>query len=405
MEQIAQPAGYQTGEERPEGISAEPEFISGWRAVLLNLRIQCTVFGRVLRKISNPWKAWKIYHSMAKLQLNYLGKPARRFARVSGRYFDQNISAGWPSVTFDHWIDAEIERRINPGPALCDQKVVFLAITKKCPLRCEHCFEWDILNQRDVLSQEDIRLMVHKFQAEGVMQLQFSGGEPLLRVKELCEVVRTARGDTDFWMVTSGYGLTPGLAREMKEAGFTGVCVSIDHFDPELHNKFRGNSKSFDHAREGALNVVEAGMVLCLNVCVTREMASFSALNRYMEMGRELGASFIQLLEPRAVGHWAGEDVELAPDHFKVLETFMEEVNYSPGYGEHPVITYHGWHQRRIGCFGAGNRFLYVDTDGDLHNCPFCRKKGPSILEEELHTAIGTLRANSCGAFGKAPMI
>ena len=62
-------------------------------------------------------------------------------------------------------------------------------------------------------------------------------------------------------------------------------------------------------------------------------------------------------------------------------------------------MTYYGYHQRRLGCSGAADRFLYVDTDGDLHACPFCQKKSGSALAGSIDEAMANVRTNGCQLF------
>jgi len=74
-------------------------------------------------------------------------------------------------------------------------------------------------------------------------------------------------------------------------------------------------------------------------------------------------------------------------------------MNYNKQYRKYPILCYHGYYQRKVGCFGAGNRSLYVDTDGDLQACPFCRTKTGSALSGELDRAIEDLMAAGCQRF------
>ena len=112
-----------------------------------------------------------------------------------------------------------------------------------------------------------------------------------------------------------------------------------------------------------------------------------------------MGVSFIQVLEPKAVGHYKGKNVRLEPEHEKILEDFFLKMNNDKQYREFPIICYHGYYQRKVGCFGAGNRSLYVDTDGNIMACPFCRTKTGNALTEDLDLAVENLLAAGCQRF------
>jgi MoaA/NifB/PqqE/SkfB family radical SAM enzyme len=123
-----------------------------------------------------------------------------------------------------------------------------------------------------------------------------------------------------------------------------------------------------------------------------------------MRLAKKLGVSIVQILEPKAVGHYKGADVLLKREHEELLEQFYLAMNYSRQYRHYPIVTYHGYHQRHTGCFGSGNRNLYIDTDGDIHACPFCQVKRGSALGGDLDAAIKGLMAGGCHDFTGAGM-
>jgi MoaA/NifB/PqqE/SkfB family radical SAM enzyme len=88
----------------------------------------------------------------------------------------------------------------------------------------------------------------------------------------------------------------------------------------------------------------------------------------------------VQVLEPKNVGHYENKDVLLASRHIEILDTTFKLVNHSPNYRDYPTMLYHGYHQRRVGCF-SGSRSVYVDSIGDVHACPFCHTKSYNILD------------------------
>jgi hypothetical protein len=47
----------------------------------------------------------------------------------------------------------------------------------------------------------------------------------------------------------------------------------------------------------------------------------------------------------------------------------------------------------------SGNRMLYIDTDGDLHACPFCRKKYGSALDGQFESSLERLHSKGCQSF------
>ncbi|MFD3001551.1 radical SAM/SPASM domain-containing protein [Pontibacter toksunensis] len=369
---------------------------------LVGLGILLNVWVLALGHILNPLKAAKAVRDLRALSVAYLGRNPEKLVKVDGRYHYVMGGPSWPSLSFNRYILSELNRFQEfraPKPSL---RSVYFAITKKCPLNCEHCFEWDNLNKKEALALADLKQILWKFQEQGVMQVHLSGGEPLVRFQDMLELLHSAQKGTDFWVITSGYHLTLEKAQQLKDAGLVGIAISLDHHEPDKHDAFRGLEGSYDWVIKAARSARHAGLVLTLNLCATKDYASDENLFAYAKLAHELGASFIQILEPRAVGHYAGKAVALEPSHIKRIEDFADMLNYDAAFKNWPIVTYHGTHQRNVGCFGAGNRFLYVDTDGDMHACPFCQKKSGNALHDDLPQCIQEMRLKGCHAFDSA---
>ncbi|SNR32103.1 radical SAM protein [Hymenobacter mucosus] len=378
---------------------------SGLRRDVLNRCLTLVETGLTLHYLRSPSRIRQAGAEVQVLRQAYYGNlRVQKVAHVAGRYYREFQTPGWPSVAHARYVATTLHRLTPFRPDAHSLQMVFLAITKKCPLACAHCFEWDALNQREKLTLPDLRRMVAEFQSRHVTQILFSGGEPMLRVHDILDVLRTAQPGTDFWVFTSGFHFTRKNAQLLKHAGLTGVSISLDHHDPAQHNAFRGSPDAYQHAINAAQYAHEAGLVVALTVCATREFTTPENLMAYARLAKQLGVTFIHILEPRAVGHYAGQVVDLGAAELELLEEFYLKLNYSKDYLDWPIVHYYGYHQRRMGCSGAADRFLYVDTDGDMHACPFCQQKAGSALTGALDTSLAALKCNGCKAFAHAPI-
>jgi len=380
--------------------SFRQSIVSGIKFEFIQFRIRYAILKIIFRQYRNPKAVFTIMKTFYKLRRKLLGPyRIRKVASVDGKYYWDLYTPGFGSHSFDNFFLGEAARIVPTQLKTNRFTNIFIAVTKKCPLQCEHCFEWDSLNKREKLSITELKKIVHTFQRYGTSLIQLTGGEPLLRVNDLVEIIGSSKQETDFWALTSGYNLTLENAQKLKKAGLTGVVISLDHFDPDQHNQFRGFRDSFDWVKTAVKNSITTNLVTALSICVTRSFVSESNLLAYASLAKKLGVAFIQLVEPRAVGHYRGMDVTLAREHESILEDFYLKMNYDKKYVGYPIITYHGYHQRQIGCFGSGDRNLYIDTDGDLHACPFCQTKMGSALSEDTDASIDNLRSMGCHSF------
>jgi MoaA/NifB/PqqE/SkfB family radical SAM enzyme len=378
--------------------------VSGFRLAFIRIGVALTVLWISFKINQNPLKAVSLLRSLIKERLNIHENAGQYKAVKSGvRYFWSVNLPGWPSETFNHFIFNEFQRINSPDNSTL-QTIIF-AITNICPLHCIHCYEWDNISDKNRLSIKDLKYVMEKIRNYGIRHIQFSGGEPLSRFDDMIELMKYSGNTNDFWINTSGFGLTKGKARIMKQNGMIGAIISLDDWDETRHNMFRNNSKSFYWVKEATRNCNEAGIIVCLSICPVKEFVTEENLNRFYKLAKNLGAGFIRIIEPRRVGRFAGENVMLDASHIDILDRFMISHNSDPAYNEYPIIQFPGHHQRKSGCLGTGNRYIYIDSNGEFHACPFCRKPLGNVLKDSINSGIVKARAYGCHVFKQRTLI
>lgn len=377
-------------------------FVTGWSFRLDKIRTLRHAWA-IARRSYPDWRdAFAAFRGLVRAaatnaQIRHIVKGIR----AEGRVYTLMGVPGRPSPAMDVVIKNELHRCL-PIPGYSGGLVLLLfAITKKCPLRCEHCFEWDALNDRETLSLEAIMTVIRKFQARGVAQIELSGGEPLHRFDEVLEILcRSDTMSTDFWLLTSGYRLSAGKARQLKAAGLRGVSISLDHWSAPEHDRFRGVQGSWDWAVQATRNARNADLLVSLSLVPVHAFCTPDHLWRYADLAKALRVHFIRILEPRAAGHYAGLPVELTGTELDALEHFVREIQHGKAFRDYPLVEYHVSYQRIAGCGGAGKRYLYVDTDGDMHACPFCRQKCGNAVTGDIEAGLRALdEAGGCPVF------
>jgi len=373
-------------------------FVSGRKQKIIKWLMWWNIFFIALRKFKNPFTAIKKINQLRKLRNQYRNQhPPVKYSKINNKYFVSYNTPAWPSKAFGRYISHLLNHFLTDPPVTLN--TIVFAITKKCGFQCEHCCEWENLNKPEVLTREDLLLIILRFQQLGISQVQLSGGEPLNRFQDILFLLDNAKTGIDFWLYTTGFQLTAEKAFLLKKHGLTGITISLDHFVEEEHDRFRGKQGSFRRALQAAQYADEAGLAICFSLCATKQFISKGNLVKYAELAKRTGVAFIQILEPKAVGHYANQPVILEPEHQKILKQFFELMNYNKDYASYPVITYHGDYSRRIGCSGSGRDYLYVDTDGDIHNCPFCQRKLFSAMDDSLVDLIDGMKKKGCGVY------
>jgi len=90
-------------------------------------------------------------------------------------------------------------------------------------------------------------------------------------------------------------------------------------------------------------------------------------------------------------------DVKTDNQGIRILEEYYLKLNTDKRYRNLPIVVYPGYYQRRLGCLASGNRYLYIDPDGCLHPCPFCRSsKELRIFSQDIGQLIEQTKEEVC---------
>jgi MoaA/NifB/PqqE/SkfB family radical SAM enzyme len=346
----------------------EMRVVSQWEYFALMTRLLGKTFAYFFSREKNPVK---VFSKALSLALPRAGEPKlgplRKTLLIDGRYYWNMQIPGFPSPAFESVFSKEIGR--GTGSAESPLAIAVVAVTKKCSLQCAHCFEGDAINQKEELSLGDLKRIVADLLSERVGYILFSGGEPLNRYRDLLSLLRHYKDSpVDFWINTSGHGLSQERSTALREAGLRGVVVSLDHFIPELHDRIRGRIGAFEEAVMALEHANQSGLVCALSLCPSDEIAASAHFRQYLALARRLGAAFVQIIEPQLAGRNQTGAISLSDAGRQSLEALC--VQYAAaGY---PIISYPDAFKRKYGCVG-GKRYVYYDTQGVRRACPFCK--------------------------------
>ena len=375
---------------------AKFELITGWRFILIRIKLIMSLILLIFKETTS-WKEFRIAsRHVFSFSKNNLGNATKtNYIKLKGQYYWSIYSAPWPSQALEKEVLKEIKYGLDPSPMNDPLHLVFFSITKKCPLQCEHCFEWNIMHKPETLSRHQIFDILEKLEQKDLSSIYLTGGEPLSRYEDLIAIIKRASRKMNVWLFTSGYGLDQNRANQLKNAGLTGILISIDHYEPNKHNAFRGNENAFKKATNAAVFARNAGLLTALSLCVTKSFLSTKNLLSYMEFAKGLNVGFVQFLDAREKGRYANKKVALNQEEIDLLINFQRSFNSNPKNSSYPSIIYGGYFQKNYGCNAGGHRYLYIDSDANIQSCPFC--------EIPLGNALNTpfqYRKGSC-AIGK----
>lgn len=136
---------------------------------------------------------------------------------------------------------------------------VYLYITERCQLRCEHCYMGERLDQALKMPLDQITATLTTWRQMGGSKLTILGGEPTLH-PDYVQVIRHARQLGYEHVITTSNGLEPAIRkfRIMSPDDFAYVQISLDGGSPDSHDRVRGTG-TFDEAVRNVRELVERG--------------------------------------------------------------------------------------------------------------------------------------------------
>lgn len=244
-------------------------------------------------------------------------------------------------------------------------------LTHRCPLHCPYCSNpIELVRRETELPTEDWVRVLRQAAALGVVQVGFSGGEPLLH-PGLGRLIRAARAEGLYTnLITSAVGLTETRIAELRDDGLDAIQISFQADTVEMADIIAG-TRSHEWKLAAARAVVAAGFPLGVNVVLHRR--NIDRLSEIIAMVDSLGAMRLELANTQFYG-WAFRNrAALIPSREQILRAEavaareaerlrgrMQIVYVLPDYHERrPKPCLHGW----------GSRSMTVNPRGDVLPC------------------------------------
>ena len=204
-------------------------------------------------------------------------------------------------------------------------------LTRACAYACQHC-RAEAQPRRDPqeLDTQDALRLIDQLAGFGTHPiLVLTGGDPLMR-RDLFEIAShaTERGLRVALTPTATALPTRSRMARAREAGVRRVAFSLDAYEPEVHDHFRGFPGSFARTRASMANAAAEGLPLQINTTVCAQ--NVDQLERMAAMLTEWG--IVQWSVFFLVPTGRGRDLEMldAAGHERVLGWLHELTRTAP---------------------------------------------------------------------------
>jgi radical SAM protein with 4Fe4S-binding SPASM domain len=253
---------------------------------------------------------------------------------------------------------------------------VLLEMTRKCNLRCLHCFS----NSGDVttkeLSTSQWKEIIDQLVEMKVFLLFISGGEPLIRPDffELTKYI--IDNGFDACLLTNATLITPQAARKIRKIGLYKVEANLDGPCADVYDEFRGVKGSFEATIKGIKALKAAGFPVRINVVVNK--LNYDKIPKILDVAVELGANDVALLRlspgGRALQNW--DKIVLTDEEYDELSPLFKSLREA--YSRKLLLAWEG--DTVLGSLvdpfglhpacGAGRFHFTITPTGAVKPCP-----------------------------------
>lgn len=274
------------------------------------------------------------------------------------------------------------EPAILPANNFSIPDTVYLEVTRVCNLRCSHCFNNSGKKISGQLTRKQFELIIDDLAENGVQEIRFTGGEPLVFDDIMFLIKKTSMLGLRTSIGTNATLIDAKMANILAENGLHSAIVSLDGL--ERHNDrirgsgaFKGAISGINHLKKNKIDVRVNTVVMRSNfeevvllvdflfnenipIFIRRLIVSGRAINDFHEM---LSEDEYQKLNER-LGKYFDQGCHLVDGHYLSRKPLKTRIAL-------PFL--------RNAC-SVGQRGLVILPDGRIQTCGFLGPLGEPSL-------------------------
>ena len=258
---------------------------------------------------------------------------------------------------------------------------ILLDPTSACNLHCTGCWAAEYGNKLN-LTFDEIDDIIRQGKELGVYMYIYTGGEPLVRKKDLIRLCET-HSDCQFLCFTNA---------TLIDEAFAGEMLRVGNFIPAI--SLEGDEASTDSRRgKGTYQKVMAATALLkrkrlpfgFSCCYTSANYESISSESFYDKMIDLGGLFVWYFHYMPVGNDAVP--ELLPTPEQRVGMYHRIRDYRT---RKPIFAMDFQNDAEYvgGCIAGGRRYLHINADGDVDPCVFIHYSDSNIRQKTLLEAL-----------------
>lgn len=203
-----------------------------------------------------------------------------------------------------------------------------ISLTDRCNMRCRYCMPKEhfdnhqFLDKFEILTYEELSLVVESLVPLGLTKVRLTGGEPLLR-RDVCSFIEMLPKNLDIAMTTNGI-LLEKYAEDLAKSGLNRVTVSLDALDTETFQAMGDTKEKPETVLRGIEAARMAGLKVKVNTVIRagyNEHSVEKIADRFV--GTDVIVRYIEFMDVGETNSWNNDEVITGEMMRKMLDSIV----------------------------------------------------------------------------------
>ena len=258
--------------------------------------------------------------------------------------------------------------------------LILMDPTSACNLHCTGCWAAEYGNKLN-LTYDELSDVVKQGKELGVYFYMFTGGEPLVRKKDLirlCEEHNTCQ----FLAFTNGTLVDEAFCAEMKRVGNLALAISLEG-SPEVNDLRRGEGV-YGKVMHAMDLLKENGLIFGTSICYTSKNCESVTSKEFVKLMVDKGCRYAMYFHYMPVGNEASVDLLLSPEQRLYMRDRVREIRrLKDGEGLF-TMDFQNDGEYVGGCIAGGRNYFHINANGDAEPCVFIHYSNANIRTHSL---------------------
>lgn len=258
--------------------------------------------------------------------------------------------------------------------------LILMDPTSACNLHCTGCWAAEYGNKLN-LSYEELSNVVKQGKEIGVYFYMFTGGEPLVRKKDIIQLCEEHH-ECQFFAFTNGTLVDEAFCQEMKRVGNLALAISLEG-SPEVNDLRRG-AGVYGKVMHSMELLKENGLIFGTSICYTSKNCESVTSKEFVKLMVDKGCRYAMYFHYMPVGNEASLELLPTPEQRMYIKDRIREIRKLENGEGLFTMDFQNDGEFVGGCIAGGRNYFHINANGDAEPCVFIHYSGANIRTHSL---------------------